>query len=165
MSIAVSALIRPSRVFTVMMVVVVLFGVIVAGIVLSYPYFLLSFALRVCIACIVILCTLVVCCRLFYLQGVSYLIDISDKGQIRVRVADAFVTDDANVNQFLQNTPVFVLQKHSTLWSQLLLLRLRSGEGKSLVLLIFKDSVSAESFRKLSVALRWIAVSCKTLDH
>lgn len=45
----------------------------------------------------------------------------------------------------------------STIWPNLLLLRCRGDEGRTIVLPIFPDSVSREAFRAISVACRWIA--------
>lgn len=85
-------------------------------------------------------------------------IDISGAGQIRISQVDAdsscaltdrpHVEADACVHRLLDGT---------TIWPNLLLLRLRRPDGKSISIPIMPDSVSRESFRALSVACRWLA--------
>ncbi|WP_426113724.1 protein YgfX [Massilia sp. PWRC2] len=52
--------------------------------------------------------------------------------------------------------PVTLLAQ-STLWPQLLVLRLRTADGGVLALLILPDSVAPGQFRRLSMALRAVA--------
>jgi toxin CptA len=52
---------------------------------------------------------------------------------------------------------VMTLLHDSTIWTNLLLLRLQAAGGKITVVRVLPDCVSRESFRALSVACRWIA--------
>jgi toxin CptA len=55
------------------------------------------------------------------------------------------------------NGEVMTLLHDSTIWTNLLLLRLQSDGGTITVVRVLPDCVSRESFRALSVACRWIA--------
>ena len=85
-------------------------------------------------------------------------IDISGVGQIRMTVYQVMrskasgASDDADV----QGVPVS-LMAGSTLWPGLLLLRLRDADGRVTVLPVWPDSVGAMLFRPLAVACRAIA--------
>ena len=46
----------------------------------------------------------------------------------------------------------------TTLWPNLMILRLRAEDGRVLVVRVLPDTVSAQEYRALSVALRWIAM-------
>ncbi len=85
-------------------------------------------------------------------------IDISGLGVIRLhhtgRVADA---TPVSVSDHQHSDAVVQLMKDSTLWSSLLLLRLRSATGRVFVVPVLPDAVCADAFRSLSLACRWIA--------
>lgn len=104
--------------------------------------------------------------------GKSLRIDISDHGEIRVaedktcratglqngrgQMGEAGRNALENPGQDAPGTMARLLPD-STLWAQLLLLRLHTeGQGTRNVL-VLRDSVSAEHFRALSVACHWIA--------
>ena len=98
--------------------------------------------------------------RLFY-RGLtltkSCVIDVSGTGAIHLhhtgRVAAekrSSVSDDQHSSEVVQ------LLKDSTLWSSMLLLRLRSTNGHVFVIPVLPDSTSTDSFRHLSIACRWI---------
>jgi hypothetical protein len=55
------------------------------------------------------------------------------------------------------NGEVMTLLHDSTIWTNLLLLRLQDAGGKITVVRVLPDCVSRESLRALSVACRWIA--------
>lgn len=78
-----------------------------------------------------------------------FAIDISGTGEIRLhhtgRVAAAPMSGE-----------VVQLLKDSTLCSSMLLLRLRSANGRLFVVPVLPDSMDASSFRCLSIACRWI---------
>lgn len=85
--------------------------------------------------------------------NLSVRIDISALGQIRV--ANAVPAGSANIPMFV---PVKAcLLRGTTLWSRLLLLRLRLDSGSVRTIAILPDSVPDDTFRALSVACRWIS--------
>jgi len=101
----------------------------------------------------------ITCWTLFFFTQKIYLISISSAGQIRLLEVGAptqnmpEVFDTGNTAWIVVN-----LLEDSTLWPQLLMLRLRSETGRVIVLPILSDSVGLHSFKSLSVACRWIAV-------
>ena len=85
-------------------------------------------------------------------------IDISGSGQIRIaEVLPMTSCASADRPHFRADATVVGVIANSTIWPNLLMLRLRSDEGCVAVLPILQDSVSQEAFRALSVACRWIA--------
>jgi toxin CptA len=157
MSIAVSAIVQPSRLLYAM---VAAMGAMVAVIGLMVGLGLIGDLNR--LARLFMSASLVILAVFGFYHGIRHRktihIDISGVGQIRLTEMDAFgpctslnrphVGDSTNMVQILSN---------STIWSCLLLLRLRMESGKVTVLPILPDSVSRDSFRALSVACRWIA--------
>lgn len=85
-------------------------------------------------------------------------IDISGAGQIRIRSADdKWACTNTEWPHVGKKDEVVGLLPTSTLWPQLLLLRLQAESGKITVLPVLPDCLSREAFRALSVACRWIA--------
>ena len=87
----------------------------------------------------------------------AQILDVSGQGQIRLssssntdcaESAAAASRDDANLCRMLGNT---------TLLRSILVLRLQRGSGQIITLMIFRDSVSTQAFRRVSIAARWIA--------
>lgn len=81
-------------------------------------------------------------------------IDISAVGQIRV--ADVMPAGRENIPTHMPARAFLV--KGTTLWSHLLLLRLRLDGGSVRTIVILPDCVPHDSFRVLSVACRWISM-------
>jgi toxin CptA len=85
-------------------------------------------------------------------------IDITGAGQIRIWALSAnepcTKTNGPHVNA--DGMTVRLLES-STIWPQLLLLRLQTEGGETIDLPILRDSVSPQCFRALSVACRWIS--------
>lgn len=97
----------------------------------------------------------------FY-HGVRYRkpihIDISGVGQLRLVEANAARSCADTNRPYVRGSGEAVrLLANSTIWPHLLLLRLQAESGKTTVLPILPDCVSRDSFRALSVACRWIA--------
>ncbi len=85
-------------------------------------------------------------------------IDISGVGQLRLtKVSAEGPCTDTNWPHVRKNGEVCHLLKDTTIWPHLLLLRLQAESGKITSLVILPDCVSKDSFRALSVACRWIA--------
>jgi toxin CptA len=77
-------------------------------------------------------------------------IDISGLGQLRLTVQQ----DLRGRGAHSQNGVPAMLLSGSTLWPQLMLLRLRLADGALVVLPVLRDSVTPQQFRALAVALR-----------
>ena len=89
----------------------------------------------------------------------TYRLDISGSGQIRLlsRAPNSPHATDSAACKPNQDGMLVTLLADSTLWPHFMLLRLEDESGRLHALPILPDSVSAESFRALSVACRWIA--------
>lgn len=108
-------------------------------------------------------CTLVFFLAFFgFYHGVRHRktlhIDISDAGRIRIaEVVPMTSCMDADRPHFKTDTIIVGMMDNSTIWPNLLMLRLRMNDGRITVLPIVQDSISREAFRALSVTCRWIA--------
>lgn len=87
-------------------------------------------------------------------------IDISGAGQIRLRFEASSRWSCMNKNwpHVAQDERVYRLQRGSTIWTHLLLLRLEDEEQGRITIPILPDCVSRDNFRTLSVACRWLAI-------
>jgi toxin CptA len=154
MSIAVSAVVKPSRILLAAIGGMCVGAVVVAGMVGLGQIGKLSTLPRLFIAGSCGLAAFFA----FYSAVQSrktFRIDISDIGQIRLEEyigAEKFssATGAAKNN-------VVELMPDSTIWPHLLLLRLRSDDNQITVLPILRDCVGVGIFRALSIAFRWIA--------
>jgi toxin CptA len=81
-------------------------------------------------------------------------IDISGLGQLRLTVQQGIGTNDARAD-------LAELLRGSTVWPGLMLLRLRHADGVAVALALLPDSVEPGQFRRLSVAIRDIAARKK----
>jgi hypothetical protein len=159
MSIAVSAVVKPSRLLHAMvwgMCLCVVFSGAMLG--ASQAGYLAPWV-RIFIGCA---CALIAAVHFFQFtyRRKAYSVDISGLGQIRL-------TEIRKPSKILQenDSTVVCLGRGSTLWPNMLLLRLKSESQRVTVVPIFRDSVSAGDFRKISVACRWIALhKTSTLD-
>ena len=79
-------------------------------------------------------------------------LEITNKGDMLLRYLDK----DGNIEQFESET--VQLQANTVLLPFLMVVLLKTHHGNRLSLPIFPDSVEGNTFRKLSVALRWISV-------
>lgn len=156
MSIAVSVVVRPSpRLRCLLAAFALQAGAVALGLAFSahFAWPLVSAVLTMLSA----LFLLYLCAKKRYLHRV----DISGIGQIRLAVYHG-MGDDASLDGVaakLKNDSqgVVSLMPGSTLWPNLLLLRLRAADGKVTQLLIWPDSVADSLFRPLLVACRIIA--------
>ena len=147
MSIAVSATVLPSRILACMLV----FMVALVNVSIGYAGFCFI-ANQVYISIGIILCIVLSTYKLLsYYRGQQLVrLDISESGDIIFRLTPC---NTLNVDPIKMT-----LSERSTLWPQLMVLSLRSDDGKIVVLPVLRDSVDATTFRKLSVALNWIAM-------
>jgi len=159
MSIAISVVVQPSRSLTglelAVCVGVALLGLAFgAGLIGNLPFWLRGAAALVCLPPALAA----------ILQRLSsrkiYHIDISDAGQIRLQARSvrraAEIESDAELVELLAD---------STLWPRLLVLRLRSADGKVRAVPVAADSLPPESFRALAVACRWIVADNLHMEH
>lgn len=157
MSIAVSAVVQPSRILITMVGAMsavcaaagMLAGLGQVGELTAGPRFVL------CISGIFL--------AVFgFYHGVRYRkplhIDITGTGQIRIAPvnADKPCTRTNGPHVSADGTVVRLLES-SAIWPQLLLLRLQTEAGETIDLPILRDSVSPQGFRALSAAFRWIS--------
>ena len=153
MSIAVSAVIAPSRLlrFALGGFVAANLGAAVAlGSGLAGP-----FRLPQAGACACLLASVALAASLVRGRNVRQ-IDISGLGQIRVTVQQGGGSNDTR-------TDLAELLRGSTVWPGLMLLRLRRTDGVASVLAVLPDSVEPGQFRRLSVAIRYIATRKKQI--
>lgn len=151
MSIAVSAVVKPSRLLHSMvggMCLCIAFSSVMlgAGEVGNLPLWI-----RITVASASILIAV------FALYHVAqnrktYRIDVSGLGQVRLTEFDRMATPLSTCC-----SEVVRLSADSTLLPSLLLLRLQSNDRRITILPILPGSVAASEFRALSVACRWIA--------
>lgn len=158
MSLAVSAVVRPSRTLGVFMGFIYVGLFLVGAVLLSAPVRDLILPIR---TALLVICASPAFCGLYRLvrNRTRYQIDISGLGQIRLTVLlgkDLRQSTAKSRQSPLQGTLV-KLMPDSTIWANIMLLRLQGGDGCISTLTIAPDSVSLEDFRKLAVALRWIA--------
>ncbi|WP_211462965.1 flagellar hook-length control protein [Collimonas silvisoli] len=152
MSIALSAVIRPSKVLSAMVALQCLLagsiGILIAiGAVGNLPL-----PERLALAGLCLFAAMYGITR-YYRSRQAVQIDISGSGRIRIaEMATAQVLPAAK-----QIPSTAKLLEGTTLWSHLLLLRLRLDSGSVRTIAILPDCVSNDTFRNLSVACRWIA--------
>lgn len=146
MSIAVSAVVKPSRTLRWALAAYAVVNLAVAAALLAAAPggFRAPLAIAAC-------CLLAGAGALAALRsaGNKRRIDISGVGQMRVTVQQKLSAAG------MQNSPCTLLPG-SAVWPRLLMLRLRGDDGKTVVVAVLADSVSAEEFRALAVAIRAI---------
>ncbi len=154
MSIAVSADIKPSRLLLILMAVaaaaVALLGIIFAFALVGQ----LSFILRISLAVICVVAASLAFWLVLQNRKAVWL-HVSGTGQIRLVEHHAVIRDQAG-SQVMRGGLAQLLAG-STVWPNLLLLRLRLENGRIRTIPILPDSVSQETFRALQVACRWVA--------
>jgi toxin CptA len=166
MSIAVSVMVKPSRLLLMMAGGMCMIIVAVAGMIAFGQVGDLSVAMRTSIAV-----------SSFFLAFFGFYhtarnrktlhIDISGLGQLRLTEVNASIgtCQEQNWPHVQSQGDVVRLLKDSTIWSNLLLLRLQAENGKITVVTVLPDCVSRDSFRALSVACRWLAAHSSPAEH
>jgi toxin CptA len=150
MSIALSAVIKPSRLLLALVAtecaLAGLVGVLIASGVIG------NLLLPVRAALATLCMSAAAYGMLRYCRGRGTIqLDIDANGQIRMAEIVA-----SNINRISNPAPVQLLES-TIIWSHLLLLRLRLASGSVRTIAILPDCVSNDTFRVLSVACRWIA--------
>lgn len=156
MSIAVSAVVQPSRILFWLLVMMCMNLLFIAGLIACGSMASLSIETRVALAMICAAIALYAFFRMLTGRR-AYEIQISGTGQIRLAVLQRKqrLIDDDLINE---QAEVVHLLPVSTLWSGLLLLHLQNEQKKIHVVTILPDSVQPESFKALLVACRWIVL-------
>jgi toxin CptA len=157
MSIAVSAVVQPSRLLFAMVSTMSLFVVAIGLAIGTGQLGTLSFLPRVLLAAFSVFLGVFGFYHCVRQRKILH-IDISGVGQLRVReVGPARTCAATNWPHVDRHGEVVGLLSDSTIWTPLLLLRLQDDSVKITTVPIFRDCVSPENFRALSVACRWIA--------
>jgi toxin CptA len=162
MSIAVSAVVHPSRILFALNVAMALIAVCVSLAIGAGQIGDLPTLLRALLSALV-----------FFLASFGFYhgmrcrktiqLDISGTGQIRLLNAGVKPSCSATIRPHVREIGEVVrLMDNSTIWPYMLLLRLRSDAGRTTVVPVFPDSVDREAFRALSIACRWISVQNET---
>lgn len=146
MSIAVSAVVKPSRLLRGALAIYAAANLAVGIFVLSAAPGAFRAPLLVAASCLVAAAGATAALGP---AGKRRLIDISGVGEMRVTV------QQKQAETGMQNMPCKLLPG-SAVWPRLLMLRVRGDNGKAAVVAVFADSVSAEEFRALAVAIRAI---------
>ncbi|WP_414691177.1 protein YgfX [Noviherbaspirillum sp.] len=157
MSIAVSAVVHPSRLLRAMLLTMstgtLLVGTAIAAGWVGEP----SLSVRIGSAFIAIFLSF-----FGFYHDVRYRkpihIDITGTGQLRLtEVSAKGPCTDTNWPHLGKNGEVVHLLRDTTIWPCLLLLRVQNEYGEKRSVAILPDCVSRDSFRALSVVCRWIA--------
>lgn len=84
-------------------------------------------------------------------------IDISGNGQIRLQeYKRSFSKPSSEDKVSASSNETWELSENSTVWPACLILQLRAESGKRARILIFQDSVKKEQFKSLYTSIRWI---------
>ncbi len=158
MTIAVSAVIRPSR-LSLFLYLLFALNLCMTAVLLFYRLeSFLGFMQRLAVAAVCVIPVFALLIHVFRSRNIVR-IDISGNGQIRLfhtkRSAHAFQFQ----NNFEINRNDYELVRllgDSTLWPYYMSLRLQSDMGKIFVVPIFPDSIDQPLFRSLLVALRCV---------
>jgi toxin CptA len=166
MSIAVSAVVKPSRLLLAM-VGSMCVGVIFVGLMIGAGQLgNLALLPRLSVAAT---CIFPAVFAFFYTVQMrkTHHIDISGSGLIRLVETSALATSPVQsvASHWRGADEVVSLMANSTLWPYLLLLRLQAEDQRVTVLPILPDSIDKEGFRALSVACHWIAAQNNPKEH
>lgn len=154
MSIAVSAVVKPSGVLFAMVGGMAVGAILLAVLIAAGAVGDSAFAPRVVAATVCILIVLQGFCR-FALNRIPRRIEISGGGQIRLakQYSSAHSADSGIVKS---SGELLQLTRNSICWPGMLLLLLQTEGGQTYILPVLRDSVAPDDFRAMSVACRWI---------
>lgn len=154
MSIAVSADIKPSRLLLIMAATVAI-TVAIIGIIFALALIgQLSVVIRLSVAVVCLVVAMLAFWSALRNRKAVWL-HISGAGQIRLVEHQAMV--QTRTGSLVMTGGLAQLLAGSTVWPNLLLLRLRLENGRVRTIPILPDSVSKETFKALQVACRWVA--------
>jgi toxin CptA len=159
MSIATSVVVRPSKCLSLTLIVMSILLLISAILLASFPlddsvFVFHQLLIALCVAAAIY--SVLVPAR----HEKIFFIDISASGVIRLRHTDQTAPPESSMqmSDFQDRGEIVQLQRDSTLWSMLLLLRFRSGNGLVHTVMVLPDSLDEASFRTLSTACHWVAL-------
>ena len=154
--IAAAVVVHPSRLLRLLLLLMATLLLIVSIQIVQIP----ATEARLVIHQLLALVCVVAAVRMFYSALTlrkSLVIDVSGTGAVRLHHTGRVAADiGCSVSDHQHGSEVVQLLKDSTLWSSMLLLRFRSVKGQVIVIPVLPDSMSAEAFRTLSIACRWI---------
>ena len=157
MTIAVSAVVRPSRILLSLTLGMCAGSASIGTLFALQPVASMAPLARVALATACVMAGLIVACQILRCRCAQR-IEISGNGQIRVSTPDASPSTSSELSdRFVGAARLYDLLPTSTLWSHLMILNLRAANGTRTTLLILPDSMTQTSFRALSVACHWIA--------
>lgn len=158
MSIATSVEVRPSRILRVLtFAMACVLWVTASRVAMMVDVHAQDFAyVLASVVCAFAGCLLALFCRT---RVKTRRIDITATGEIRLTHTshNAFICDGSHDVVSSEEGEVVQLLRDSTLWSCMIILRLRTGSGKVIVLPLLYDSMTPSAFRSVCVACRWIA--------
>lgn len=166
MSIAVSAVVKPSR-YLLTTVFALCLGIVFIGAMVALGQVgNLSTTMRSAVAIFSVFLACFGVCHTVRHQNPVH-IDISGAGQLRLTKVDGSrgSCQEKNWPHVNEGGEVVRLLNDSTIWPHLVLLRLQADSGKITVIPVLPDSVSRDGFRALSVACRWIAAHNNSTEH
>lgn len=162
MSIAVSTVVRPSRLLAILIILMcalvlttgsaILFGLIGEQTMLS----------RAIPGGVCIFLSVLVCYRTVQNRKAHH-IDISGHG--RIRLAEHSASASVASARIASEGGSVSLMADSTLWSWFMLLRLQCEDGRIVILPILPDSIEGGGFRALAIACRWSAAHNHPQNH
>jgi hypothetical protein len=158
MSIAVSAVVKPSRLLLAMSAAICLGSALIGAAIALGMIGEMAPWLRTAIGTVCIVAAADALYRTVRARKTLH-IDISGHGQIRLV--------EHSAGDAAQRAPAELvsLMADSTLWPGLLLLHLQTDDRRRIVLTVLPDSVEEGGFRALAVACRWIAAHNHPLER
>ncbi len=158
MSIATSVVVHPSRILSLSLVAMGLLLLTTATLLLN---FLADDSALVFRQLLILLCAAAAITSFLYAARYRkfFFIDISGNGVIHLRQTDQVaIPESVQFTSTHQDRGELVqLQRDTTLWSMLLLLRFQLANGHVRVVIVLPDSLNVASFLKLHTACHWIA--------
>jgi toxin CptA len=158
MTIAVSAVVKPSKILQLAVCINCFLILFIAALIGMGKVGELSFPMRWTISLALILLAVLAISYVF-LSRKTFHIDISGIGQIRLKEDNGIggLRRQQEKHKNGNSSHLVQLMQDSTLWPYLLLLRLRAEDRRIHTLVIFPDCMDRQAFRTLAVACRWIA--------
>ena len=157
MSIAVSAVVRPSRIVLCLTLGMSAGSAAIGILLASNVVCSMLPSVRLLLAAACVFAGVLVACQILR-KRCAQRIEISGNGQIRVLPCLASPSNNHASSEQIGNADCLQnLLPSSTLWSHVMILNLGSNEGTKKTLLILPDTLPPTSFRALSVACHWIA--------